>query len=226
MGAKMIIIQGESGSGKTTSLRNLPVNESIILRPNTKDPVWPGWKKQGWDKRLVAVVRPRDIGEKLLFISASRPNIKYVILEDFTHAQAAVTRSEAFMEAGRGKNPFQRWEEFGIEVHNSIFGILPKLRGDMVIIMINHVDNDQAGRKSFRTFGRVIGNTTVPVSHVEIVLHSIILAEKPLKERYVFLTHDDGVREAKTPMGMFEDDYIPNDIMAVIERMKEHAEEN
>lgn len=221
----MIIIEGESGSGKTTSLRNLPPEQSVILRPNTKEPVWPGWKKQGWEKRLIAVSRPRDIGEKLKAIS-NKPSIKYAVIEDFTHAQAAVTRSEGFMDAGRSKNPFQRWEEFGVEVHNSIFAILPQLRSDLIVIMINHVDSDQGGRKAFRTFGKVIGNTTVPVSHVEIVLHTIILSEKPLNERYVFLTHDDGMREAKTPMGMFEDDHIPNDIMLVIKRMNEYAEQN
>lgn len=222
----MIIIEGEPGSGKTTSLRNLPPSESVILRPNTKGPVWPGWKKQGWDKRLISVTRPKDIGEKLKAISETKPSIKYVVIEDFTHAQAAITRSEAFMDAGRSKNPFQRWEEFGVEVHNHIFAILPKLRADMIVILINHVDSEQSGRKSFRTFGRVIGNTTVPVSHVEIVLHSIILSEKPIEERYVFLTHDDGMREAKTPMGMFKEDHIPNDIMLVINRMNQYEQEN
>jgi hypothetical protein len=40
--------------------------------------------------------------------------------------------------------------------------------------------------------------------------------------RYVFQTNSDGITSAKTPLGMFKDAYIDNDLAAVIDTAKKY----
>ena len=222
---KILILEGASGSGKTTSLRNLDPNETIIIAPNDKELPWPGWKKQGWHKRIVKTDDLAKIKKTIKLVAETRPDVKQIIIEDFTHAQTAVTRSEQFMAAGKSKNPYTRWEEFGVSVHNAVFS-LTGLRDDLTVIVINHTDQDGTGYASFKTFGKMVGNSTMPTSYCTIVLHSIVLPDKPIDQRYVFVTNDDGLHEAKSPMGMFDQEYIPNDLAPVLKRIQEYANEN
>ena len=221
-----MIIEGPSGTGKTTSLRNLDPSTTIILAPNDKNPTWPGWKAQGWDKRITHINRPSDVSRYILTIARSEKykKIRNVVIEDFTHAQAAVTLGDDFVAQANSKNPYKRWEDFGVEIYNSIFA-LKNLRNDLNVIILNHVKENAAGQVSFKSFGQMVGNSVDPVSYCEIVLHSAVIPATdgtPGGNKYVFITNNDGIHEAKSPMGMFNELFIPNDLKAVLDRVEEY----
>ena len=55
-----------------------------------------------------------------------------------------------------------------------------------------------------------------------MVLFTEVKRDKDGKVRYVFQTNSDGITSAKTPMGMFNEPYIDNDIAAVIDAAKKY----
>lgn len=57
-----------------------------------------------------------------------------------------------------------------------------------------------------------------------IVLYGKIITGKDGNLEYVFQTHNDGANTCKSPLGMFEEDYIPNDLQIVIDAIKEYEQ--
>jgi len=220
--AEIIIIEGPSGAGKTTSLRNVDPKESFLLVPNDKKLPWKGGDAQ-WGKRKVVLKEMNEIPAMLDKIVAQKPNTKYVFVEDHTHFQNLRILSPQFLQAGQSTNKYARWETFGRDVYATIFGKARELPSTMTIVVLAHVQEDANGVASFKTFGKMVGNTVDPVSYARVVLHSLVIAEKKKpEERYVFLTNNDGQHEAKSPIGMFADAYIPNDMAAVLKVIEEY----
>ena len=225
---KAIIVLGEPGTGKTTALRKLDPQTTMLITPNDKDLTWPGWRKQGWPQRTIRLTSAEQITElpkRLRQISEKYPQVKTVIVDDFTHIQTQKIRSQGFLVDGKGGNKYARWDQFSVDLHTSVFSLTGELREDLTVVVINHTETDANGRGIFKTFGKAVGNSTMPTSYASVVLHSLVLADKPVDERYVFLTNDDGVHEAKSPMGMFAELYIPNDLAAVLKRINEYNQD-
>lgn len=221
--AELIIVEGESGTGKSTSLRNMPVEKSMILAASDKP--LPFRNSAAWAPRIKVLGDMIEIPAWLEKINGPRKDgsptgIDYVIIEDHTHFQNNRILSEKFGLAGAGQNKYKRWEDFGKDVYGSVFGMAPKLKNIKAIIIMAHVTKDADGMYTFKTFGKMVGNTVDPVSYARIVLHTIAGADKKeAKDRYVFITNNDGVHEAKSPMDMFPQQ-IPNDLWAAIQTIE------
>lgn len=217
----MIILEGASGSGKTTSLRNMDPASSLYITSNKKPLPWKGGDAL-WGKRKQVVEKLDDIPAMLLKANKV-PGIKYVFIDDHTHFQNKTLLSDKFYNEGfNNSTKWGRWEAFGRSVYSSVFGMHEELRDDMIIVVMAHVMEGNDGEKVFKTFGKMTGNTVDPVSYANIVLHSLVLPDKKKPEdRYVFLTNRDGLHEAKSPYGMFEEDIIPNDMALVVKAIEE-----
>lgn len=221
--AEIIIVEGESGTGKSTSLRNMPVEKSIILAASDK--ALPFRNGAAWIPRIKVLNDMIDIPAWLEKVDSPRKDgsptgIDYVIIEDHTHFQNKRILSDKFSQAGAGTNKYKRWEDFGKDVYNTIFGMAEKLKNIKFIVIMAHVTKDADGIYSFKTFGKMVGNTVDPVSYARIVLHAIADADKKeAKDRYVFITNNDGVHEAKSPMDMFPQ-RITNDLWAAIQAIE------
>lgn len=88
MAAETILILGESGNGKSTSLRNLNPKETFIISTTSKPLPWRGWKKQytKFEKNnpkgnLYQVSRSNDIVNIMKYISNQRPDIKIIVID-------------------------------------------------------------------------------------------------------------------------------------------------
>lgn len=228
-GAEIVMINGESGSGKSASLENMPVKETVILTPNSKPLPFKGGSAYG--KRLMRLHSLREIAEKLVALDAMQDDNgnsrapRYVVVEDFTHYQNNTLLSDKFYNEGQGSNKFARWEAFGRSVYNSIWAVAPQLKHIKYVIVIGHTAKDADGQYSFKTFGKMVGNSMDPVSYSRIALHSLVRREgegSSAKNRYVFLTNSDGVHEAKSPKGMFADMDVPNDLYEVLKTIEQY----
>lgn len=220
--AEIIIIEGESGSGKTTSLRNIDPKRSFLLAPNDKKLPWKGGDA-AWGTRKKVLADMNEIPILLDKIMSQKPDTKYVFIEDHTHFQNLRTLSPAFLQSGQGANKYARWETFGRDVYATIFGKARELPKTLTIVLLAHVQKDGDGVSSFKTFGKMVGNSVDPVSYARVVLHTLVIAEKKkAEERYVFLTNSDGQHEAKSPIDMFKDLHIPNDLAAVLKVIEDY----
>lgn len=217
--AELIIIEGESGVGKSHSLINMPSEKTLILANSDKKVPFAGANK--WLKRTKVVDDMTKLPDLLRKCDAAK--IPYVVVEDHTHFQNARILSEGFKVAGQSsQNKYTRWETFGRDVYSSIFGIAKELKNIQYIVVMAHVSKDADGMYSFKTFGKMVGNTVDPVSYARIVLHGVVDPDKKKpEEKHLFITNHDGIHEAKSPAGMFPPT-IPNDLLAVIEAVDKY----
>lgn len=222
--AEVILVEGPSGSGKTTSLRNLPPSESLIITPNSKLLPWEGAEGQ-WKGRKLMIPTLDDLSNMAVNLKKKyddNPNygVNYIVIEDGTHYFTERTMSVKFQAMNQGNGAFERYKKLAFDV----MGVRKKfeeLPERVMVIWIHHVEEEQ-GKSVFKIQGKLLRNEMDFVSYFRIVWHSVVTDAAKRSEKYKLLTNDDGVREAKSPMGMFNEDLMPNDILPMLQRVREY----
>lgn len=224
MPAKAVLVEGLPGSGKSTSWRNMPPEQCMVITPNGKDMPFLGSRRKytkldpaTGSGNVITTNELTTLKGWLEWIN-SATHIKYVLIDDFTHFFSARVISSAFI-ADEG---YSKWNKFGSDIQTNVFNVLPTLRDDLTVVFMHHVQfSEKEGKYVFQTSGKLLDNTIMPVSHFTYVFHTRILLEDN-KKRYVLVTNDDGTREAKTPMGCFPEEYVDNDLFEVLRRINEY----
>jgi AAA domain len=223
-----ILIYGESGTGKSTSLRNLPAEETFIIAAINKPLPFRGWKTK---------YLPVDMAENggysfttgnylvndscniiiatLNAISTHRPDIKNIIIDDFQYIM-----SNQYMRRATEKG----WEKF-TDIGESTWRVIARsseLRPNLKVFFLAHSDT-QDGRTKLKTIGKMLDEKVCIEGMFTIVLNSTLV-----ESQYVFITQNNGNSIAKSPQGMFNTLTIPNDLRAVISSIDEYesADEN
>jgi len=231
--SKLLGVAGASGSGKSTSYRNLPPESTFFVVPTKIDELNPHdyYQSNGDVQGNLLVTKDVDKVARLLKKISSDPkyaHIKYVVIEDMTHFFNKMTLSPEFRARNNGNEAFARWSDFGASVFNALFANTD-LRDDLWLVTSYHVEETMGPngpRLKIKTPGTLLERevdiasyyTNFLYTHVEPIN---IMEPKPPGERYKFVTNDDGRAPAKTKFGAFDELYIPNDIMAVINRLEE-----
>ena len=212
--ATIIGIMGESGSGKTTSIRTLDPLFTYIIDADKKGLSWKGWRsKYSVEKRNYVQTSDAEYIEKILTaINTSRPDIATVIID--TVNGIMVDDEMARMK----EKSFDKWQDLALSVYNLISNS-HKLRDTLTVIFMFHVqDNvDENGNHfyHFLTSGRKLDKIKL-----ESKITTVLFA-KGNDGRYVFETQAKN-STAKSPMGMFSDFEIKNDLQYVTETIKQY----
>ena len=223
--ANLIAIVGASGSGKSSSIRTLNPSETFIINVASKPLPFKGWRSKyiAWNKdnpdgNYVNTSDIPTIGKILGYINTKRLDVKNVIIEDSQYLMSFEAMDRA-SEKGYAKFT---------EIAQKFYSILKAgvtMRDDLNIILTCHSenigDNDNPQWK-IKTIGRMLDNTITVEGLFTYVLFTEIQRDDDDKPNYVFQTHSDGTTTAKTPMGCFDEDYIPNDLQFVIDKIKEY----
>jgi GTPase SAR1 family protein len=221
--SKAILILGQSGSGKSTSIESLNSKETFIIQPFNKDLPFKGWKSNYplYDKAAKTgnrfVTTSADTSVKLMnHISANMPEIKTIIVDDLQYWMAS-----EFMEKAKEKG-FEKFNSMALNFY-SILKTSGELREDLTIILLCHTeDNIIDGEKSttIKTLGKMIDSKITAEGMFTIVLYThITKTEKGVN--YNFRTNTNGNDTCKSPKGMFEY-LIPNDLQYVLNKIKEY----
>jgi predicted ATPase len=224
MSATSVLIVGESGSGKSTSIESLPPKETFVANVTGNDLPYRGWKSSYTEfsaanpgGNLLNTADASKILAAMEYVSTKRPEIKYFIVEDNQYIAADYLMSKA---KDTGYTKFT-------DVALMIYKIATKgksLRDDLFIFILNHQDItvDSEGEKTIKakTAGKMIDNQITYEGLFNIVLFTY---KKEVKGgiEYGFITNGDPKTTAKSPRGMFETKEIPNDLMKVVEAIKE-----
>ena len=212
----IIAIMGESGSGKTTSLRNLDPKTTFYVDADKKGLSWKGWRsnynrenENYWATDSVEVT----LGLLTKINTAEKfKRIKTFVIDTINGLMVAD-------EMRRSKEKgYDKWVDLAASVYSLIDYALT-CRPDLTVIFVAHsqTDRDDTGFAFTRikTSGRKLD---------KIVLESkfpVVLYCKSNGNEHVFEVHANN-STAKTPMGAFEQDTIPNDIIPVLEALKDY----
>ena len=213
--ARVIGIMGESGSGKTTSMRNLDPNTTFYVDCDKKGLSWRGWREQyNAEKGNYKKVDDQSLVLQIFkFINSGSKysHIKTVVVDTLNGIMVA-DEMRRMKEKG-----YDKWQDLAMAVYDIIDTALT-MRDDLTVIFLVHsqTDRDDSGYMFTRmkTSGKKLDKIVL-----ESKLTTVLLAECKDGE-YVFHTHSDK-STAKTPMGAFEQDEIPNDIAEVLKILEE-----
>ena len=222
--ANILILLGKSGTGKTTSLGGLNPQETVICNVLNKRLPIKGANKlyNNENKRLIPTPTYKDVLKTLDLVDRSN-NIHNIVLDDMIY----LMRKEFF---GRAKESgYNKFTEMA-QNFQSLIEKLESMRPDLNVFMILHsedVKSDSIIKESkVSTIGNMVDNAYNPLEVVATVLYSDVKFDDKGKAEYGFYTHrqiiNGVVIPAKTPAGMFEQDFIPNDLGIVVKAMNEY----
>lgn len=225
--ARLVCVMGESGSGKTTSLRNLDPEHTYIVDADKKGLSWRGWKRRyGPDKHNYCVC---DDCDKLLehkvagklqpglldLIDAGRTTNRVDVLVIDT-LNGLMVADEARRRKEKG---YDKWQDLAW----SVWGVIDRaltMRDDLTVVFLAHTqtERDDTGFTTTRikTSGKKLDKIVLESKFPTVLLCTVVDGE------HVFLTEAPNAT-AKAPMGSLPKQ-VPNDIQKVIEALVAYDE--
>lgn len=213
--ASTILVIGESGTGKSTSIRNLNPAETYIINVLDKPLPFRGGKKNYVKKEggnYFATDSASTIIKCAQEVSMKRPEIKNLIVDDYQYIMANEFMRRALE---KGYDKFSQIGQMGWEIIIK----LSQLRADLDCFILSHSNVGDDGVSRCKTIGKMLDDKIVLEGMVTIVLHTTIIDGE-----YKFITIHDGTKTAKAPMGLFDDKYIDNDLNFVKQKMSAYFE--
>ena len=207
--AKMLLIIGEGGSGKTSSLKNLSPKEHFYIDCDKKGLNYKGWKEDYIEKKNYFKTNDGETVAKLLQeISNNKPEFKYVTIDTINSIMIADE-----MKRMKGKS-YNEWQDLAKCIFDLI-DIVPDLRDDLTVIFIGHTQTEDDGFTRLLTNGRKLNKIGL-----EKYFNTVLLS-KAKDGEYIFETRANN-STARTPMDAFDELEIPNDITKVLEVIKDY----
>ena len=195
---------GESGSGKSASLRNFAPNEISVFNVTSK----PLPFKQGKTKiPKIDNATYADIANAL-----ANPNKRAYVIDDAGY----LLSFEMFKRAN--ETGYSKFTDMAKNFFDMLDFINTKLPNDIIVYITMHTEDDsEMHRVKVKTIGKMLDQNLKIEG-----LFSIVLRAVQTEDGYKFVTRDDMVSTAKSPIGMWEDDMIDNDLKAVDATIREY----
>lgn len=212
--SRVICVAGESGSGKTTSCRNLDPATTFYFDCDRKGLSWRGWKKQynAEAKNYCATSNAAAIMSMLDQIS-KHAKYKAVVIDTIN---AIMIDDEMANIKNKG---YEKWTDLAASIYNLVSHALT-LREDLTVIFLAHTqtERDDSGYMFTRikTNGRKLEKIVL-----ESKFTTVLIAKSLPDGRYIFETQGRN-STAKTPLAAFSDFEIENDITKVITALEEY----
>lgn len=212
--AKVICVMGESGSGKTTSMRNLDPSTTYYIDADRKGLSWRGWKKQynPENKNYFCCDEPEKVKGVLANISEKGTHIKTVVIDTIGSIMIADE-----MRRSREKG-YDKWMDLATCVWDMV-DMAYLLREDLTVIFVAHTQTERTEDgyvfTKIKTSGKKLDKICLESKFTTVLIAKCIDGE------FVFETKAKN-STAKTPMGLFDTDTIPNDILTVIKALDDY----
>lgn len=207
------LIIGESGTGKSSSLRNLDPADTLLIQAIRKPLPFraTGWGFLDKDKNPGGNIIVTDDHARIMSLM-SKTTRKVIVIDDFQYmlANEFMRRSE---EVG-----FQKFTDLARHAWE-VFGHASKLADDVRVYFLSHSDTNDSGHTKCKTIGKLLDEKITVEGMFTVVLRTAIDGSN-----YQFRTRNSGFDTVKSPIGMFDADAIPNDLRAVDEAICSYYE--
>lgn len=190
--AVLVMIYGQSGTGKSTSLRNFADDEVAVINVSGK-PLPFRNKLKTYDTDSYAKISS----------ALDKIERKSIVIDDATYLMV-----NEFMRTAKVAG-YQKYTDMAVNF-NSLVAKASQLANDKIVYFLGHSDLKDDGTEHFKTIGKMLDNYVTVEGKFTIVLKTVVQDGK-----YYFSTHNSGQDTVKSPLGMFEDNYVDNDLKSV-----------
>ena len=196
-----VLVLGESGSGKSTSMRNFEDGEVGIFNVASKP--LPFRKK---------LPKLNGASYKQIISGLAKSKLKAYVIDDSQYLMAFQMFDKA-KETGYGK-----FTDIALDFRNLIQFIITGVPDDVIVYFLHHVETTETGKIKAKTSGKMIDNQLTLEG-----LFSIVLLTSTDGTEHKFITQSDGYTTAKSPMDMFPLE-MNNDLKLVDKTIREYYE--
>lgn len=205
------LILGKSGTGKSTSMRNLdPTNTALIQVIRKPLPFRSAnWKRYNKETEPQGNVFVTENWASIIKIMRGTKR-KVIVIDDFQYLMA-----NEFMRRSEEKG-FDKFSDIAKHAWE-VFGVASDLPDDVRVYVLSHIDENEAtGAMKMKTIGKLLDEKINLEGLVTICLRTHVdNSGNTAEEKYRFITQNTGLDTSKSPEGMFDSDSIPNDLKAV-----------
>jgi len=197
------MVLGESGTGKTTSLRNLNPADTLLIQAISKPLPFrsPDWQRFNPETKQGNIFQTDQAVEIIKLMQRTRRPV--IVIDDFQYIMA-----NEFMRR-TDERGFDKFTEIGRHTWD-IINATTALPDDKHVYILSHTETTDSGRTKLKTIGKLLDEKITLEGMVTIVLRTIVR-----DGGYYFATRNNGSDTTKTPMGLFTEELIDNDLAAV-----------
>ena len=201
--AILVMVYGQSGTGKSTSLRNFDKDDVSVINVSGKPMPF---------KKHLPTVNTNDYTS----IIKGLPAIKTpsIVIDDATYLMV-----DEFMRNAKVSG-YQKYTDMA-KNFSDLIEAARRLPDDKIVYFIGHSEQADDGREHFKTIGKMLDNYVTLEGKFVIVLKTIVK-----DGNYYFSTQNNGQDTVKAPMDMFPDPLIPNDLKAVDILIRDYYKED
>lgn len=191
-----VMILGESGSGKSASLRNFKPEEVGVFNVGGKPfPFRSNLKKIDTDDY------------KTIMGGLAAMKAPAAVIDDAQYLMA-----NEFMRRSK-ETGYQKYTEMATSYWNLVQMVIKNLPPDRIVYFLSHVERDQNGNEKCKTIGRMLDEKITVEG-----MFTVVLKTRVKDGHYTFVTQTNGKDTVKSPMGMFDAVEIDNDL-AMVDRI-------
>ena len=194
-----VLILGESGSGKSTSMRNFDPSELTVF--NVANKLLPFRKKLN----VINNAGYGTIGKEL-----QKQEKKIYVIDDSQYLLAF----ELFNRAK--EKGYDKFTDIAVRFKKMLDYIIKGTPEDCIVYLLHHCETTDTGKIKVKTVGKMLDNQLTVEGLFSIVLYAFVE-----DDNHLFMTKNDGFCPAKAPMGMFEP-IIDNDLKFVDTTIREY----
>lgn len=201
------MILGQSGTGKTTSLRNFNPADVLLIQA-VKKPL--PFKAKDW----VSCTKANPTGSILVTDNAQtivgamqRTHKPIIVIDDFQYILANEFMRRV-LDNETGNAAFAKYNEIARNAWD-ILMTAGRLADSTRVYILAHTQEDDNGRIKAKTIGKLLDEKITLEGLLTIVMRTAVI-----NGQYLFSTQNSGSDTVKTPLDMFTEDHIPNDLAA------------
>jgi len=202
------MILGESGTGKSASLRNLDPKNTLLIQAVRKplpfrSSEWRPWTKTNPEGSVFVSDNSATIVQAI-----TKTAKEIIVIDDFQYVMAnEFMRRVTDVEVGNAA--FAKYNEIARHAWD-ILTAASSLPDCKRVYILSHSTTDDFGKTKIKTIGKLLDEKIVMEGLVTIVLRTDVI-----NEHHIFCTKNNGRDTVKSPMGLFDDEHIENDLLAV-----------